>query len=152
VGSDRKTGKGVLLMKVLATGNDQLVVDWTFDRFGIYCTKIDMAFAIIEDGEIVGSCFFQAHNGPDIELSYYGRPNTMTPAIVKQLAKIAVDHFGVSRITARTMKSNKALKKSIHKIGFVYEGIRHRAFGEEDAVMYGLFGENLARLAGKVMQ
>jgi RimJ/RimL family protein N-acetyltransferase len=151
MGFDRRTGKGVLLMKILATGNDQVVINWTMERFGVYCTKVDMAIAIIEDSEIVGSCFFQAHNGPDIELSYYG-PNTLSLPLVKQIAKITTDHFGVSRITVRTMKSNKKLTRGIHKLGFVFEGIRHQGYGNTDAVMYGLFGKNLARLAGKVVQ
>lgn len=138
-------------MKVLVTGNDQLVIDWTLHAFGVLCTKVDLACGIAEEGRLVGACFFQAYNGPDIELSYYG-PNTLTLDIVKQLAKIAVDHFAVSRITVRTQKSNKILKKSIHKLGFVFEGVRHHGFGDEDAVMYGLFGEKLAHLAGRTMQ
>lgn len=138
-------------MKILVTGNDQWVIDWTYHEFGVLCTKVDLACGIVEEGRLIGSCFFQAWNGPDVELSYYG-PNTLTADIVKQIAKIAVDHLGVSRITVRTQKTNKVLKKSIHKIGFVFEGVRHCGFGDEDAMMYGLYGEKLARLAGKVMQ
>jgi len=138
-------------MKVLATGNDDLIKGWVYHAFGIACTEINLAVGVMEKNQIVGACFFQAHNGPDIELSYYG-PNTLTLDIVKGLAKIAVDHFGVSRITVRTAKDNKIMNKSVKKLGFVYEGIRHHAYGDRDAVMYGLFGKNLARLAGKVMQ
>lgn len=138
-------------MKVLATGNDQLLINWTYHHFGVLCTKVDLALGVIEDSNIVGACFFQAHNGPDVELSYFG-PNTLTLDLVKQIARIAVDHLGVCRITIRTAKSNKSLTKNAHKLGFVYEGIRHHAYGNEDAVMFGLFGENLAKLAGKAMQ
>lgn len=137
-------------MKILATGNDQVVIDWTYQNFGVLCTKVDLAVAVM-DGGIVGACFFQAHNGPDIELSYYG-PNTLSLDVVKGLAKIAVDYFGVSRITARTAKSNKVMTRGIRKIGFVYEGIRHHAYGDQDAVMYGLFGKKLMKLAGRTMQ
>jgi len=138
-------------MRILASGNDQLIIDWTYHNFGVLCTKVDIALDVIENDQIVGACFFQAHNGPDVELSYFG-PNTLSLDLVKQIAKIAVDHLGVSRITIRTAKSNKSLTKNAHKLGFVYEGIRHHAYGNEDAVMFGLFGENLARLAGKVLQ
>lgn len=138
-------------MKVLACGNEQAVINWTYQTFGVLCTKVDLAVAVMDGQQIVGSCFFQAHNGPDIELSYYG-PNTLSLDVVKGLAKIAVDHFGVSRITARTAKSNKVMTRGIRKIGFVYEGIRHHAYGDQDAVMYGLFGKNLMKLAGRTMQ
>lgn len=138
-------------MKVLVTGNDHLVIEWTYKEFGIYCTQVNLAVGVVEDGKLVGSCFFQAHNGPDVELSYYG-PRTLTLDVVKGLAKIAVDHLGVSRITARTAKSNKTMTRGIKKVGFVYEGIRHHGYGDQDAVMYGLFGRKLARLAGKVVQ
>lgn len=138
-------------MKTLVCGNDALIVQWTFETFGVICTGTNLAVGIVEDGKIVAAAFFQAHNGPDIELSYYG-PGTMTLGIVKGLAKIAVDHFGVSRVTARTAKSNKEAARGFRKIGFVYEGLRHHGYGEQDAVMYGLFGARLARLAGKEMQ
>jgi len=138
-------------MKVLATGNDELIAAWAYHAFGIACTGINLAVGVMDKNKIVGACFFQAHNGPDIELSYYG-PNTLTLDIVKGLAKIAVDHFGVSRISIRTTKDNKIMNKSVRKLGFVFEGIRHNAYGDRDAVMYGLFGRNLAKLAGKEMQ
>ncbi len=138
-------------MKYLVCGNDALIQQWVLDTFGIICTKIDLAVAVIEDKAIVAAAFFQAHNGPDVELSYYG-PNTMTLDVVKGLAKIAVDHLGVSRVTARTAKSNKKAAHGFRKIGFVYEGVRHHGYGEQDAVMYGLFGAKLAKLAGKEMQ
>ena len=44
------------------------------------------------------------------------------------------------------------MTKGIKKVGFEYEGIRHAAYGNRDAVMYGLWGKNLARLAGKTLQ
>lgn len=138
-------------MKILATGNDALVIDWAYQNFGVLCTKVDLAVAIMDAGQIVGAAFYQAHNGPDIEMSYYG-PGSMTLPVVRGLAKIAVNHFGVSRITVRAAKSNKTMTRGIHKIGFVYEGIRHHAYGDQDAVMYGLFGKNLMKLAGKAMQ
>jgi RimJ/RimL family protein N-acetyltransferase len=138
-------------MKILATGNDELVIGWIYTMFGIVCTNIDLAVAVLEDGKIVGAAVYHAHNGPDIELSYYG-PKSVTLGVAKGVAKIAVDHFGVSRITVRTAKDNEIMNKSIHKLGFVREGIRHHAYGENDAIMYGLFGRKLARLAGKVIQ
>lgn len=130
-------------------GRDIEVAQWTFSTFGMAPTQFCMAIGIMDPKKgIVASCLFHAHSGPDVELSYYG-PNTLTLDLVKGLAKIAVDHLGVSRITARTSRSNKTVTRGIKGIGFEFEGIRKCGYGNEDAVMYGLYGKNLARLAGK---
>jgi len=139
------------MTKVLATGGDELVLAWVWAHFGVVCTKVDMAIAVMDGRDMVAAAIFQAHSGPDIELSYYG-PKTMTLGTVKGLAKIAVDHFNVSRITVRTARNNRIITDGVEKLGFVFEGVRHHAYGDGDAMMYGLFGHNLARLAGKVMQ
>jgi RimJ/RimL family protein N-acetyltransferase len=138
-------------MKILATGNDEIINQWTLARFGVRNVNSDMALAIMDGQQFVGSVFFHAHNGPDIELSYFG-PQTLTLGILRNICRIAVDHFGVSRITARTPKSNKQMTQGITKVGFVFEGIRRNGYGKEDAVMFGLYGKNLARLAGRAMQ
>ena len=39
------------------------------------------------------------------------------------------------------------MKKGIKKIGFEFEGVRHNGYGKYDALMYGLYGANLAKLA-----
>jgi RimJ/RimL family protein N-acetyltransferase len=109
-----------------------------------------MAIGVLEEGYLVAACMFHAHNGPDVELSYYG-PKTLTLDIVKGLARIAVEYLGVSRITARTSRGNKIMTRGIKKVGFEYEGIRKCGYGDQDAIMYGLYGANLARLAGKTV-
>lgn len=138
-------------MKVLVTGNDTVVAEWVFRSFGIVITQCNLAVGIVEGDRMVGAAFFHAHNGPDVEISYYG-PRTMTLDIVKGLARIAVDHLGVSRVTARTAKSNKRMTRGIRKVGFEFEGIRKCGYGDQDAIMYGLFGRKLAKLAGRTMQ
>jgi RimJ/RimL family protein N-acetyltransferase len=142
---------GVLLMKQLLFGHDEEIARWTADTFRIPNGRCDMAIGIVEDGVLKGSIMWHAYRGHDIEISYYG-PRTMTLGIARTCAKIAMDHFGVSRVTARTARSNKTMTRSVKKIGFEYEGISHHGYGEQDAVMFGLYGKNLARLAGKELQ
>ena len=138
-------------MKHLLAGCDEEVAQWTYNKFGYRPAHYDMALAVIDDGALVASVLFHAYNGPDVELSYFG-PNTMTLGIVKQIMNVAVNHLGVSRVTVRTARNNKIMTRKIKKIGFEYEGIRKHGYGQYDAVMYGLYGDKLARLAGKVMQ
>lgn len=134
----------------LVVGHDADIAAWAFHTFNFAPTQFCMAIGIANEKGMVGCCMFHAHNGPDVELSYYG-PNTLTLDLVKGLAKIAVEHLGVSRITARTSRSNKMMTRGIKKIGFEYEGIRKCGYGNQDAVMYGLYGKNLAKLAGRAM-
>ena len=138
-------------MKNLVSGLDEHVARWTAENFNLPIRSYDLAVGIIDGDRIVGSVIFNSYNGWDVEISYYG-PNTMTLGLVKQIARVAVNQLGVSRITARTTRNNKQMTRGVKKIGFEYEGIRHNAFGEYDAIMYGLYGKKLAKLAGKAMQ
>ena len=139
-------------MKILATGNDEIISAWTEANFGVRTFNSNMALVVMDQNNIVGSVFFHAHNGPDIEVSYFG-PGTVTIGVARKICRLAIDHFGVSRITVRTSRGNKLLTRKLHtKLGFVFEGIRHNGYGNQDALMYGLFGKNLARLAGRTMQ
>jgi len=132
-------------------GKDLEVASWAFRTFNFHPTQFCMAVGIAHpERGLIAACLFHAWNGPDVELSYYG-PDTLTLEIVKGIAKIATEQLGVSRITARTSRSNKTMTRGIRKIGFAFEGIRHCGYGDQDAVMYGLYGKNLAKLAGKAL-
>ena len=136
-------------MKRLIAGHDEAVAEWTFQTFGITPHKYEMAIAIIESDKIVGSIMWEQYRGHDIEISYFG-PQTMTLGIARACAKMAVDYWGVSRVTARTSRDNKTMTRGIKGIGFEYEGVVHDGYGKgHDAIMYGLYGHKLARLAGK---
>lgn len=135
-------------MKQFIYGHDDEVAQWAFSKFATRPVHYEMAIGILDEDGLVGAIMWHAYRGHDIELSYYG-PKTMTLGIARACARIAVDHFKVSRVTARTAKSNKTMTRGIKKIGFEYEGIAHNALGDQDQVMYGLYGKNLARLAGK---
>jgi len=137
-------------LKTFLLGHDSEVAQWAFDTFHFHPTQFCMAVGILDGKALVAACLFHAHTGPDVEFSYYG-PNTMTLDVAKGLAKIAVEHLGVSRITARTSRSNKVITRGICGVGFVFEGVRHCGYGNQDALMYGLFGKNLAKLAGKAL-
>lgn len=137
-------------MKTFIFGHDAEIAQWAFSTFNMRPSHYEMAIGILTDGKLVGAVLWQAFSGHDIEISYYG-PRTMTLGIARTCARIAIDHFGVSRVTARTSRKNKTMTRGIKKIGFEYEGVRRHAYGDQDAIMYGLYGKNLARLAGKAL-
>lgn len=135
-------------MRQLVYGHDAFFGHWAKENFGVNPGKAEMVVGIVDGDKIVGSIMWHAWRVHDIEISYFG-PCTMTLGIARQCARDAIDHFGVSRVTACTPKSNKTMTRKVGKIGFQYEGIIHARYGNEDGVLYGLYGENLARLAGK---
>ena len=138
-------------MKRLICGRDEEIAEWTFDKFHLRPVRYDMAIGIVDDSELVGSVLWHAYNGDDIEISDYG-PKTMTLGIARAMAKMAIDYWGVSRVSAKTARSNRKMTRGIKKIGFEWEGTKHCAYGDEDAIMYGLWGKNLYRLAGRSLQ
>jgi len=138
-------------MKRLVVGHDEEIAEWTFDTFRMRPVQYDMAIGIVDHGNLVGSVLWHAYSGSDIEISYYG-PKTMTLGIARAMARMAMDYWNVSRVSAKTSRKNKIMTRGIKKIGFEYEGIKHLAYGDEDAVMYGLYGKNLHRLAGRTLQ
>lgn len=135
-------------MKRFLLGRDEEIAEWAFHTFDFMPVQYNMAVGIIDDARLVGAGIFHAYNGFDVEGSYYG-PKTLTLSVVRGLVQIAVEKLGVCRITVRTARSNKTMTRGIKKIGFEYEGIRKHGYGSQDAVMYGLYGKNLARLARK---
>jgi RimJ/RimL family protein N-acetyltransferase len=135
-------------MKQLLFGHDLAISAWTLANFNVQPRKTEMVVGVLDKGELVGSIMWYNWSVHDIEISYYG-PNTVTLGIARECAKIAVDYFRVSRVTARTSILNKAITRGIRKMGFKYEGISHKAYGDKDGVIYGIYGNELAKLAQK---
>lgn len=120
-------------MNGLILDQDELVVDWAFTTFNIFRMPYNKAIGIIDEkGEIVGSILFQNYNGVNVELSYYGFYRTITPSIVKVIAKIAVGVFNVARLTVVTSKRNRRLINGLLKLGFKVEGTQRCYYGHED--------------------
>jgi RimJ/RimL family protein N-acetyltransferase len=137
-------------LKTFLLGQDVMVANWVFKTFNFHPVPFCMAVGIIEKDCLIGGCLFHAHNGPDVEVSFYG-PGALDLSVCRGLARLAINRLGVSRITARTSRSNKTMTRGIRKVGFQYEGVRKFGYGEQDAIMYGLYGKNLAKLAGRAL-
>lgn len=133
----------------LLFGCDHAVATWTWTRWQLVPTPIHMAIGIVDrHNQMVGSVALQWFNGSNIELSYYGI-RTLTHTIVRQLARVAIEHYNVNRVTIRTGRQNVAIVCGLRKFGFRIEGFERRFYGPtSDAVRMVLFREDLERLAG----
>jgi RimJ/RimL family protein N-acetyltransferase len=140
----------------LLVDNDQRIADWTYKTFNIFPQPVNKALGIVDStGCLKGGCLFQNFNGVNLELSYYG-PSTLTPGIIRVIARVAIGHFNAARLTVVTSRRNKRLIRSLIKIGFKLEGIQRCFYGHEDnkkntGVRLVAFRNELSRVAYKIV-
>jgi len=132
---------------------DEQVAAWYSQVYQAPQIKVDRAVGLVKGSELVGAVIFHYGNGSNIEVSYYG-PQTMSPGIVRYIAFCAVNYFDVSRLTVLVSKRNKALTRSLLKLGFKLEGAQRCYYGKADtirntAIRLVMFRDRLDQIAGK---
>lgn len=132
--------------------DDAKVAQFCMIKFGLRSLPYDRAVGLVRHGHLIGGIIFQFYNGFNINMSYYGE-NTLTPGIVRTLARFGSYVFDPSRVTVTTSKRNKRLIRSLCRIGFALEGSQRRYYGVRDcmrstAVRLVMFRERIDQLAG----
>ena len=130
--------------------NDELVAQYLFAKYHLIPMKYDQAVGILVEGDLSGAVLFHGWNGFNVELSYYGEW-TMTPGIIRCLARILVSTFKVSRVTVTVSQRNRKFIRSLQKLGFALEGVQRRFYGSQDTrrttgVRLVMFRERLEQL------
>ena len=137
----------------LVIDDDNRVAAWIYAKYNLFKMPINRALGIVEtDGTLVGGIILQNYNGINIELSYYG-PYTLTPGIVRSIARIGIAEFNVGRATVITSKKNKRLMRSLQRFGWRLEGTQRCFYGQQDCtrntgVRFVMFREQIDRIAG----
>lgn len=127
--------------------HDKEIADWTFATFNVQAWPFIKAVGLLRGNELVGSFMFQEFNGSNAELSVYG-PGSMTPRVIREMARAALLLLGVNRLTVRTKRKNRHITSTIEKFGFKFEGIQKMFYGpNEDAIMFGILKPDLIRIA-----
>lgn len=96
-----------------------------------------VVFAIERNDSVVGAVAFHTFNGPDIEATVCGR-KCWSPAVWGTLADYAFNQAGCVRMTVKCRRSDACTQRLAMKFGFVFEGIKRRNYGTEDAAMFGM--------------
>ncbi len=138
-------------MRGLLIDADAYVANWAYSTYNKVPMHVDRGIGIVEDGQLVGAALFTCYNTMNADFSYYGRM-TLTPGIVRSLARIALYELRLSRCTVIVPKRPAYLLKKLHKFGFRYEGVQKRFYGPTDASKYVgcrfvAFREDLEKLA-----
>lgn len=134
----------------LVFGHDETVAAWAATRYQSFqpCCR---ALGIVRgEGALIGAATFHEFNGSNVELCYWG-PWSMTLPIARGIARFCFDELKVNRVTVRTARNNRVIKKGMPKMGFRFEGVMHRFYGpnkKHDAIVFGLLREDAKRLLG----
>lgn len=137
----------------LLYGCDEQIANFVFSTYCRFAMKFDRALGLVDSqGTVVGGVLFQHWNGPNIELSYYGK-RTLTPGIIRCIAQFAVKEFNPARCTVNTSKRNKRLIRALLKLGFKVEGVARCYYGVDDcakntAVRMVMFRERINQISG----
>jgi RimJ/RimL family protein N-acetyltransferase len=131
---------------------DEKVAEWLFDDLRKPIYKYDRALGLLNSsGILVGAILYQNWNGPNVELSYYGK-NTLTLGIVRCIARFTLTAFNPARLTVITSKRNRQFMKALQKLGFRLEGIQRCYYGTRDCnrntgVRFVAFRDAIERVA-----
>lgn len=99
-------------------------------------------------GNMEAGALFHQYTGANVELSLYA-PGAFRLGFLRAMMDYAFRQLGCLRVTARTRRANKPMRRFLPKIGFRYEGVQRKFFGPagaDDAFLYGLMREDAGRL------
>lgn len=133
-------------------GYDEAVATWAGQRLGVKFELPYTAFAVVNvSREIIGAAVFNDYqNGGNISWSHVGA-GTISRGVIRRLAHYVFVENNVSRVSAKTKRSNSRVARLLMKAGFKFEGIQKRYFGptkDDDALTYVLFKEDATRWLG----
>lgn len=140
------------MSKGLLLDADEHVSTWAFCTYQKVPFHVDRALGIVEDGKLIGAALFSSYNTMNADLSYYGKA-TLTPGIVRALARIALYELRLSRCTVIVPKRPAYLLRKLGNglFGFKYEGVQRRFYGTTNSdkhtgCRYVLFREDMEKL------
>lgn len=131
---------------------DEHVARWLFNYLQCRHYTYDRAIGLLDkDGNLLGAVLFQNWNGPNIELSYYGK-STLTLGVTRCLARYILSEFDPARLTLITSKRNRQLMRALQRLGFRLEGTQRCYYGKRDCnrntgVRFVAFRDTIERVA-----
>jgi len=108
-----------------------------------------VAVGVADDqGNICGaSVFNDFYKGGNVEFTHVG-PGTLNRGIIRELVRYCFKQLKVTRVTAKTKRSNKLVRTILPRVGFVFEVTQKRYFGPsrgDDALVFVMTRENAKR-------
>jgi RimJ/RimL family protein N-acetyltransferase len=125
--------------------DQQAVADWVGKLNGKPFDPPFSAFGVINsDGRLTGGFVFNNFTQTAVELSLAGRGIASRPAWRSVLHYVFVQ-LGCARLQVHTRRSNKAVASQAPKMGFRFEGVARRMYGDEDGLCFSLTVDDLPK-------
>ena len=134
---------------MLVPGHDRAVADWAGAQLGVHFTEPFKALGVVNsDGLLIGASIFgDYYPGGNIEWTYVGH-GSLRASILKDIAHYCFVQLAASRVTAKTRRSNKLVRRLLPKAGFSFETTQKRYFGpskDDDALVFVLRKEDASK-------
>ncbi len=133
--------------------SDEYVAATLFATYKQKPFKFDRCLGLVDNAtkELRGALLFHHYNGSNIELSYYGE-RTMTPGVIRCIARFIICTFDAARLTVTVSKRRRKFIMSLQRFGFKLEGVQRCYYGKRDCsrntgVRLVLFRDSLDKLA-----
>lgn len=119
----------------LVYGQDNAVALWVARQLQLSIHPPYVAIGVVaDDGRELGGMVFNDWNGANMEVTVYG-PRALNRMTLRAAFNYVFNEAKAIRLTARTKRNNKRMRKLLLRIGFEYEGTMKDYFGRSDDAM-----------------
>lgn len=134
---------------ILVPGHDEAVAKWAGEQLGVRFVHPLTAIGVVDPaGQLVGASVFNDHYpGGNLEWTYVGE-GSLRLHMIRDIARYCFVQLEVSRVTAKTRRSNKLVRRLLPRAGFSFEMTQKRYFGptrDDDALVFCLFREDAGK-------
>lgn len=121
--------------------NDPRIADWVREKIPKVQSWMGehKSLAAMEDGEIIGAVVYDAFTPYDCCIHVrLDKPGCKVPGVLKAVFGYPFEQLGLTRLTGLVGKSNQKGQELCTWLGFRFEGLKEKALGDEDEVIFGM--------------
>lgn len=130
---------------MLILGCDEMVAAWVGEKLGTKFIPPYTTIGATKDGnDLCAGAVFNDYTGSNLEITLVS-DGGLTRGNIRAVFSYAFDQVKVNRLSAKTKRSNKAMRRMLPRFGFKFEGISAQYFGPtraDDAIRFVLFHED----------
>lgn len=113
------------------------------NRLGVKIAEPYFALGFLSDDKKPLAAFvFNDYTGANMELTVASERGRLNREIMRYVARYVFVQHGCRRLTVRTKRRNKRVKKLAELLGFKYEGVQKHFYADDDAVVFGMTRDN----------
>lgn len=122
----------------------ELVAQWVYGQLGVEVPPVYTAFgATKDDKSLCAGAVFTDFTGSNIEVTLVA-PGAFNRMLISAVCRYAFLQMKVTRLSAKTKRSNTRMRKIMPRMGWKFEGISEKYYGPtkaDDALRFVAFEE-----------